>query len=731
MINLYVQSHFDTATGTCILSVYAGADNIVALGGFSLDVDFWLICPEIQKAIQPNSITPLGQWDLLDQDISTGKVSAISALGQAMVSPGPAAPLFKASFVGLPDEALGMTLNVKATGSDSFFDSEGQTLLYQNQWYWLDVNHLEGPLSRLDSPIVAAPLADQSLIEDVVFGWSIFREAFTYPEPLTYHADQPDGSSLPAWLVFDENLLSFQSTPGDSAVGSLSVRVTATNAQGSYASDIFVVTVTNINDQPTGSVSITGTATQGQVLTATNSLNDVDGMGAVSYQWLADGNVITDARSDTLSLTQAQVGKKISVKASYTDAQGTAETVSSGSTDAVANINDAPTATGASLSTDEDTAKSGTLVASDVDGNTLTFSKVDGPTHGTVTLNAATGAYTYTPTANYNGSDSFTFKVNDGTVDSAVATVSITINAVNDAPTVKALLADVQIAENRSLTLSLSDSIFNDIDDTTLTYSAKLASGAVLPNWVQFNADTRTFSFRPGLEVVGATAQAFSVEVTATDSAGLKVSDSFDVWVRPPGYDIQANVTFWKASTNGQRPNIAGVSLSKGVESGTTTAQTGVTLAGVDDTEGVDDGFMSLTPNASSPSNSKSAITLTDVLAALKVYLGKALPDSYTSPLNYIAADFDANGTVNLTDVLSLLKYYLGKSTSSVPKWAFVDAADFSTDGKSLIGASNQALSKTDTTPHTIDQSFVSGHESIQIIGVLRGDVDGSWSANL
>ena len=41
---------------------------------------------------------------------------------------------------------------------------------------------------------------------------------------------------------------------------------------------------------------------------------------------------------------------------------------------------------------------------------------------------------TYTPAANYNGSDSFTFTVNDGTVDSNVATVSITVNAVNDAP---------------------------------------------------------------------------------------------------------------------------------------------------------------------------------------------------------------------------------------------------------------------------------------------------------
>ncbi len=193
------------------------------------------------------------------------------------------------------------------------------------------------------------------------------------------------------------------------------------------------------------------------------------------------------------------------------------------------------------------------------------------------------------------------------------------------------------------------------------------------------------------------------------------------------GYDIQANVAFWKAGASGQRPNLAGVNLTQASETGTSTAQSGITLYGVEDTQGEDDGFMTLSPQASSPSNAKAAITLTDVLAALKVFLGKSLPDSYASPLNYIAADFDANGTVNLTDVLSLLKYFLGKVTTPAPSWVFVDAADFSSDGKSLAGANSASINKTDTTPHAIDQSFDNGQESIQLIGVLRGDVDGSW----
>jgi VCBS repeat-containing protein len=97
--------------------------------------------------------------------------------------------------------------------------------------------------------------------------------------------------------------------------------------------------------------------------------------------------------------------------------------------------NASPIATGSSLTTNEDTGKTGALAGTDAEGSALTFVKVTDPTNGTVTINPSTGAYTYTPKANYNGSDSFTFKVNDGTVDSETSTVSITVLAVNDTPT--------------------------------------------------------------------------------------------------------------------------------------------------------------------------------------------------------------------------------------------------------------------------------------------------------
>jgi hypothetical protein len=102
----------------------------------------------------------------------------------------------------------------------------------------------------------------------------------------------------------------------------------------------------------------------------------------------------------------------------------------------VAPVNDAPVAANASPTTAEDTAKEVALGASDVDSGTLTFAVVSGPAHGTLTGSGA--SRTYTPHAHYFGPDSFTFHANDGSLDSNVATASITVTPVNDLPSAAA-----------------------------------------------------------------------------------------------------------------------------------------------------------------------------------------------------------------------------------------------------------------------------------------------------
>src|SRR5439155_4721418 len=104
----------------------------------------------------------------------------------------------------------------------------------------------------------------------------------------------------------------------------------------------------------------------------------------------------------------------------------------------ITGANDAPVALDDSFTTVEDTtlnvAAPGLLANdSDVDGDTLIAVLASQPTHGSLTLNS-NGSFSYVPAANYNGSDSFTYKANDGQADSGIATVSITITGVNDAP---------------------------------------------------------------------------------------------------------------------------------------------------------------------------------------------------------------------------------------------------------------------------------------------------------
>ena len=102
-------------------------------------------------------------------------------------------------------------------------------------------------------------------------------------------------------------------------------------------------TVQNVNDSPTGSVTISGTPAQGETLTSSNTLDDADGMGDVSYQWLRDGAVIVGASAATYTLSQTDVGAEIAARATYVDGQGNTETVTSDPSSAVANTNDDPT----------------------------------------------------------------------------------------------------------------------------------------------------------------------------------------------------------------------------------------------------------------------------------------------------------------------------------------------------------------------------------------------------
>ena len=194
-------------------------------------------------------------------------------------------------------------------------------------------------------------------------------------------------------------------------------------------------TVTHVDHPPTGTVTISGTATQDQVLTASNTLADVDGLGTISYQWQRDGSNVTGATGATYTLGTADVGHTIDVVASYTDGGGTLESVASNPTATVTHVDHPPTGTvtiSGTAAQDQVLTASNTLA--DVDGlGTISYqwqrdgSNVTGATGATYTLGTADVGHTIDVVASYTDGG--------GTLESVASNPTATVTHVDHPPT--------------------------------------------------------------------------------------------------------------------------------------------------------------------------------------------------------------------------------------------------------------------------------------------------------
>jgi len=151
------------------------------------------------------------------------------------------------------------------------------------------------------------------------------------------------------------------------------------------------------------------------------------------------------------------------------DSQGLCSNEATVSIEVVA-VNDAPVGNDDSATTDEDTSVTIDVLSndSDVEGDDLTITNLSTPSNGTVKVED--GKLLYTPNENFNGTDSFTYTPNDGSTDGNSVTVSITVNAVNDAPVADA--KDVELDEDKTLDIAMSGS---DVDGDDLTFKVKTA----------------------------------------------------------------------------------------------------------------------------------------------------------------------------------------------------------------------------------------------------------------
>ena len=340
-------------------------------------------------------------------------------------------------------------------------------------------------------------------------------------------------------------------------VSFLDTEATTNRTEGPLTSAATATVSASTNTPATGAPTITGTAQVGQTLTAgITAIMDAEGLTTpgYTYQWIrtaagVDTN-ISGATASTYTLVAADLGTTVKVRVSFTDDASNAETLTSAATAAVsAAPNTLPSASNGTVTTNEDNAHTFTASEfnfSDADGDTLSNVRIvtlPASGKGTLALSgtpvtanqvvAATniGTLAYTPPANANGTGyaSFTFKVSDGTAESAADyTMTINVTAVNDAPTVANTMTDQPATVGTAFSYAFPDTTFTDADTSdTLSYTATKADDTALPTWLVFTAGTRTFSGTPQAADIGTVA----VKVTASDGNGGSVSDEFDITV--------------------------------------------------------------------------------------------------------------------------------------------------------------------------------------------------------
>ncbi len=299
------------------------------------------------------------------------------------------------------------------------------------------------------------------------------------------------------------------------------------------SSQIVTVTIHGTEDAAVIGGTIIGDVTEDGILTASDTLtitdvdtsdnpvsyNDVASIAASTYgNFAMSGNTWTYTLDNANTTVQAlDIGQTLNDTITFLASDGSSRIV----TITINGAEDAPTVANPIVdqTATEDNAFSFIFAANtfnDVDGDTLTYTS---NAAGWLLFDAATRTFSGTPLNGDVGTTTVTVTANDGNGGTISDTFDIVISNTNDAPTVANLVPDQTATEDTAFTFTFAANTFNDVDADALTYTSD-ASG-----WLAFDAATRTFSGTPLNGDVGTT----TVTVTANDSNGGTVSDTFDI----------------------------------------------------------------------------------------------------------------------------------------------------------------------------------------------------------
>ncbi len=396
------------------------------------------------------------------------------------------------------------------------------------------------------SPTNDAPIAQAGTlitIEDEAKNGLLVATDLDSPA-LTYSIVNNDSQGLVTITDPATGAYTYTPNPNANGLGTFTFKANDGLADSNVAT--ISVVINAVNDPP---VAQAGTLTTNED-SAKNGLlvaSDVDGP-ALSYSIVSNGSkgtvTITNAATGAYRYTpDSNASGSDSFTFSAIDGFSTSNTATV--TITIASVNDPPVAQDGILIIAEDTAKNGVLVTTDVDSPALTYSVVGNGSKGTVTItDAATGGYLYIPDPDANGSDSFSFKANDGLSDSNIATIAVTITAVNDAPVAEdgALTVDEDIPENDALEAT-------DVENSVLVYS--IVSNGSKGTATITNTETGAYSYTPDPNVNGNDSFSFKANDGLSDSNIATVTVTITDLNDPPVAEDGALTTDEDASANG------------------------------------------------------------------------------------------------------------------------------------------------------------------------------------
>ena len=320
----------------------------------------------------------------------------------------------------------------------------------------------------------------------------------------------------------DAATLIFTSAPNFN--GTVTIPFTVTDNDGATSAPANeVITVNPVADPTVIGGDTSGAADEDNAVTGTLTATDGDGLTDGTYFTVtgnpANGSATIDPASGAWSYTpNDDYNGNDSFEVTITDDLGntTTQTIDVTNNPVVDIANDSQT-------TDEDTAVTSNVLTNDSFEGTPSITAITQGSNGTVTNNGD-GTLTYTPNANFHGTDSYTYTVTSGGV-TETATVNVTVNPVNDPTVIGGDTSGSEDEDGGAITGTLTASDPDGLTDGTYF----TVTGAATNGSASINPATGAWSYTPNADYNGAD----SFTVTITDDAGNTTTQAINLTVNP------------------------------------------------------------------------------------------------------------------------------------------------------------------------------------------------------